>query len=310
MSLTIPVTFAAGGRQLDRATHLRGSTRRLLRDPNAQLLPFWDGRPMIASGDGWNRLGWIAPTEEALKLGREKPIFLGIFDGAPAFATDYSEQSRERMQSKFISGAKFIDLRSIAGEIGAGEATVSATAKGVLEWHRTHGFCARCGAPSEIEEGGWRRRCVECDGLHFPRIDPVVIMLIVRGERVLLGRQEGFPDRVYSLLAGFMEPGESLTDAVRRETMEEASITVGRVRYLTCQPWPFPSSLMLACLAEALDDNIAIDTQELEDAVWVPKTDIPDIMAGKHEQIAAPRIAAIARVILSAWAAGDIEPFD
>jgi NAD+ diphosphatase len=196
MSLTLPVTFATGGRQLDRATHLRGAVRRLLRDPNALLLPFCEGRPMISLGDGWRRLGWVPPLPETLKMAKEAPVFLGLHEETPVFAADFSHIPQERLERQFISGAKFMDLRSIAGEIGAGDATVAATAKGVLGWHATHPFCARCGAESRVEEAGWRRRCSECEALHFPRIDPVVIMLILRGEQVLLGRQDGFPDRM------------------------------------------------------------------------------------------------------------------
>ncbi|MEM9144602.1 MAG: NAD(+) diphosphatase [Pseudomonadota bacterium] len=309
MSLTLPITFASGGAKLDRATHLRDGTKRLLRDPNAQLLPLCEGRVLISQGDGWRRLGWIPPLPETLKLLKEEPVFLGIFEEQPIFAGDFSHIPRERLEKRFISGAQFFDLRNVAGEIGAGEATVAATAKGVVDWHRTHPFCARCGGPTAIEDGGWRRKCQDCGAQHFPRIDPVVIMLITHGERVLLGRQDGWPDRVYSLIAGFMEPGESLEDAVRRETMEETGIQIGRVRYLACQPWPFPASLMLACAGEALSTEIAIDQQELEDAMWVSRTDMPDILAGKHQQFAAPRISAIARVVLSAWASGEIEEF-
>ncbi len=310
MSLTLPVTFATGGAKLDRSTHLRSATKRLLRDASAQLLPLWEGKPLISQGDGWRQLGWIPPLPETLRMADDGPVFLGLFEDNPVFAAEFSRLPPERLERSFISGAKFLDLRGIAGEITAGEATIAATAKGVLGWHATHRFCARCGGESRMEEGGWRRRCADCDALHFPRIDPVVIMLIVDRDRVLLGRQDGFPERVYSLLAGYMEPGESLADAVRRETMEEASIRVGRVRYLACQPWPWPSSLMLACAAEALSTEIAIDQQELEDALWVNRSELPDILAGKHERIAAPRLSAIARVVLSGWASGEVEGFD
>ena len=310
MSHIPPVTFAAGGTKLDRAAHLRDGTRRLLRDPNALLLPFWDGRPMIAQGDGWQHLGWVPPLRQTLALASEAPVFLGLYDEAPCFAADYSRHDREKIETKFIAGAKFTDLRAIAGELGPADASIAATAKGVLGWHATHPYCARCGAESEMEEGGWRRRCIDCEALHFPRIDPVVIMLVLRGDKVLLGRQDRFPEGLYSLLAGFMEPGETFADAVRRETHEEAGIRVGRVRYLACQPWPFPSSLMIGCAAEALEEELAIDTQELEDAMWVNRSDIPDILAGRHLRLAAPRVSAIARVLLQAWAAGEIEEFD
>ncbi len=310
MTLSLPVTFANGGAKLDRATHLRSSTRRLLRDPKAELLPIREGKVLITQGDGWRKLGWIPPTKEVLAMLREPPIFLGLYDETPVFAGDFEPVPAERLEGKFIAGAKLMDLRTIAGEIDRGDATVAATAKAVLGWHATHPFCAVCGGETRIEEGGWRRRCRDCGAQHFPRIDPVVIMLITHGERVLLGRQDGWPDRLFSLLAGFMEPGETLEDAVRRETFEEAGIRIGRVRYLTCQPWPFPSSLMFACAAEALDTEIAIDQQELEDAVWVSKSDIPDILAGKHQQFAAPRASAVARVVLSAWASGEVEDWD
>jgi len=312
MSLSQPVPFAVGGAHLDRATHLREATTRLLRDPNAQLLPHWQGKLMFALGDGWPQLGWVPPLAKTLGDLAESPVLLGLVDEIPCFAADFSHIERARLESRFIAGAKFIDLRSVAGEIGAAEATIAATAKGVLGWHATHRFCACCGAPSAPEEGGWRRRCTEaeCRALHFPRIDPVVIMLVLRGDRVLLGRQYEWPERLFSLLAGFMEPGESIEDAVRRETMEEAGIEIGRVRYLANQPWPFPSALMLGCMAEALNSEIAVDTQELEDAVWVNRSDIPDILAGKHINYAAPRLDAIARVLIASWVAGELPEFD
>lgn len=309
MSLTRIVTFSAGGAALDRATHLREDSRRLLWNDETMILPMWQGKPLIDVGEGWVKLAWLPADKKVVDETKEPPIFLGLFEDKPVFAADYSHLTQARIERRFIAGAKFIDLRSIAGEITAGEATVTATARALTNWHQTHRFCARCGAPSEIEDGGWRRRCVACGTQHFPRVDPVVIMLVVRRDRVLLGRQEGWPEGMYSLLAGFMEPGETIEDAVRRETKEEAGITVGRVSYLACQPWPFPSSLMLGCAAEALDDDIAIDTQELEDALWVPRTELPDILAGKHMSMAAPRVDAIARVLISAWVSGEVEPF-
>ena len=200
---------------------------------------------------------------------------------------------------------KFIDLRSIAGQITQAEATIVAAAKGVIGWHRIHPFCARCGSATLPEDAGWRRKCATCGALHFPRTDPVVIMLVTRGDKVLLGRQSVWPPGLYSLLAGFMEPGETIGDAVRRETLEEASIRVGRVRFLASQPWPFPASLMLGCWGEALNEEIVIDA-EIEDACWVSRAEMALAFNGEHPRFAAPRPDSIARWILTAWVAGEI----
>jgi NAD+ diphosphatase len=200
---------------------------------------------------------------------------------------------------------KFIDLRPIVGLLIPAEDSILAATKGVIGWHRSHPFCARCGKPSTIEDGGWRRKCPACSALHFPRTDPVVIMLVTRGDKVLLGRQSVWPPGLYSLLAGFMEPGETIADAVRRETHEETSVRVGRVRFIASQPWPFPASLMLGCWAEALSEEIVIDA-EIEDACWVSRAEMALALEGAHPQFAAPRPDAIARWILTAWVAGEI----
>jgi NAD+ diphosphatase len=200
---------------------------------------------------------------------------------------------------------KFIDLRSVAGQLSQGEATVYASAKGVIGWHRIHPFCARCGGSTRPGDGGWRRVCSACGGLHFPRTDPVVIMLVTRGDKVLLGRQSAWLPGLYSLLAGFMEPGETIADAVRRETREETSVRVGRVRFIASQPWPFPASLMLGCWGEALTEEIVIDA-EIEDARWATRADMALALEGRHPEFGSPRPDSIARWILTAWVAGEI----
>jgi NAD+ diphosphatase len=194
--------------------------------------------------------------------------------------------------------------------LNAGDAADAAATKGCLEWHRTHRFCARCGAPSEIDQAGWRRKCPSCGAMHFPRTDPVVIMLILHRDRALIGRQAVWPPMMYSMLAGFMEPGETIEAAVRRETLEEAGVPVGRVRYATCQPWPFPASLMIACVAEALTDELDPDFNEIEEVIWVDRAEMLEASAGRHARIAPARRGAIARFVIDAWAAGDIPDFD
>jgi len=227
-------------------------------------------------------------------------VFLGLYGDAPRFTADFSTLDEDTARTRFGEGVKFIDLRSIAGELTHAEASLVAAAKGVIGWHRIHPFCARCGGPSAPDDGGWRRRCTACGALHFPRTDPVVIMLVTRGERVLVGRQRTFLPRMYSLLAGFMEPGETIDDAVRREVLEEAGIRVGRVRFLASQPWPFPASLMLGCWGEGLSEEITIDP-EIEDARWVDRAEMALVLKGEHPYFAAPRRDAIARWILEAW---------
>jgi NAD+ diphosphatase len=177
-----------------------------------------------------------------------------------------------------------------------------AEAKALLHWHRKHCFCAACGAPSRVSSAGWKRICETCETEHFPRTDPVVIMLSVRGDKCVLGRQSRFPPGMYSCLAGFLEPGETIEAAVRRETLEEAGVRTGQVRYLASQPWPFPASLMIGCIAEALNDDLTIDGEELEHARWFTRDEVRLMLDGQHpEGLLAPQPMAIANALLKSW---------
>jgi NAD+ diphosphatase len=309
MPFSQTITFSAGGASLDRAAERRREAAAMLAEPAARVLPLAAGRLLIdLTGDG-PALGWTAPDASLLAESREAPVFLGLIGGAPRFAADVPALSAEGPDPRLADGFKFIDLRSVAGDLTAAEATVAATAKGVLGWHETHPRCARCGAATAPEDGGWRRRCGSCGALHFPRTDPVVIMLITKGDRCLIGRQESWPAGLYSCLAGFMEPGETVEDAVRREVWEETRVRVGRVDYVACQPWPFPSSLMMGCAGEALSEAIEIDRTEIEDALWVERAEIAAALEGRHPRLASPRIDAIARSLLTGWVAGEIGAF-
>jgi len=305
MNLSHPLTFAAGGGEIDRASHLRAQSAELLAGPDARLLPQWQDKALIDLSGARPALGWVAPGPGLVAEAVEAPVFLGRYQDAPRFTADFSALDEEAARDRFGETMKFIDLRSVLGQLTQAEATIVASAKGVVGWHRTHPFCARCGDASVPEDGGWRRRCTACGSLHFPRTDPVVIMLVTRGERVLLGRQSVWPPGLYSLLAGFMEPGETIGDAVRRETHEETSVRIGRVRFLASQPWPFPASLMLGCWAEALSEEIVIDA-EIEDARWVSRAEMAMALNGEHPHFASPRQDSIARWILTAWVAGEI----
>jgi len=185
------------------------------------------------------------------------------------------------------------------------QGSLLAYARGMLTWHRRHLFCGLCGSPTESQEAGHLRACTdpECAQHHFPRTDPAVIMLVARGDKCLLGRQAAWPPNVYSTLAGFVEPGESLEAAVAREVFEESAIRVANVRYHSSQPWPFPTSLMLGFDAEALNDDIIVNKDELEDVRWFSRDWIKAKLAEGAEDFALPREVSIARQLINDWLA-------
>jgi len=200
--------------------------------------------------------------------------FLGIAEARAHFALDATGAAQAPDPA-----TENIDLRTLAPLIPETEAAILAEARSVVDWHARHRFCAQCGTPSEVASGGWARHCPRCKAHHFPRVDPVVIMLAVKGEHALLGRGRRRPGARFSCLAGYMEPGETLEDAVRREVREESGIRCGRVRYLASQPWPFPSTLMMGFLAEALSEEITVDPEELVEARWFSRQEIRDMVA-------------------------------
>lgn len=249
------------------------------------------------------------PLDEAAALGeaRETP-FLGTVDGAPLFAALLDADAAGPLKDR--AGVLVVDLRSIAvqGLIPPAELGPLGEAKALTYWHRGHRFCSNCGAPSRMASGGWRRECDACGTHHFPRTDPVVIMLAVRGDRCLLGRQPRFVPGMYSALAGFIEPGETIEDAVRRETHEEAGIRGGRVDYMCSQPWPFPASLMIGCIIEALDEDLVVDRAELEDARWFAREEVRLMLAGRHPgRLFCPPPMAIAHHLVKAFATDSVD---
>lgn len=300
------VTFSAGSGHLDRAAHLRDVSDDLMYHRRAALLPVYHGKILIDIEESEPRLGWVPPLKAYLEEATEPPIFLGLSGETPCFAADFTAMEEFAAKDQFCDGASFTELRSVAAELGPASASIAATAKGLLSWHASHVFCSQCGTRSVIENGGWRRSCPGCGAHHFPRTDPVVIMLILKDDQVLLGRQATWPKGLYSLLAGFVEPGETFEDAARREVKEETGVEVGAVAYLGCQPWPFPSSLMIGCVCEAETTELTIDHTELEDAQWISRAKMQVILAGKHPRLLPPRTDAIARAILADWCEGDV----
>lgn len=247
----------------------------------------------------------VQSRARALELGLDlaEAVFLGAEDGAIRFAGAIDPDHAA------ATGTPLGEIRTLAAQaaLGAHDLGLLAQARSLVHWHRTHGYCSVCGTRSHLAEGGYRRDCPSCGASHFPRTDPVAIMLAVRGDFCLMGRQPRFAPGMYSCLAGFIEPGETIEDAVRREIHEEAGIRTGRVRYLASQPWPFPSSLMIGCLVEAASEAIVIDEAELEDARWFSRDEVLAMIEGRHEAgLTVPPPFAIAHRLIRFWC--DITP--
>jgi NAD+ diphosphatase len=267
-------------------------------------LPLRELKPIVrdaaATGIAWQGVArWRTLIDDGATL-----ILLGIADGRAHFALDATAADAAEGE------AAAVDVRTLAASIPGGEAAILAEARSLIDWHARHGFCARCGARSVVASGGWLRQCPDCRAQHYPRVDPVVIMLAVRGERCLLGRGLRRPGARFSCLAGFMEPGETLEEAVRREVAEESGIRVGNVRYLASQPWPFPSTLMIGCLGEALTEEITIDPEELAEVRWFGREEVRAMVARSRSDEPVPGLTtlppplAIGHQIARRWAMG------
>jgi len=271
------------GPGLDRADALRSDPEaiaRLASSESARSLIWRDGLPAIG-GDGL--LEWGPADDPQLFLGfdGDAPRFTAVPDRVEGAATAFK----------------------LMGSLADVQAPLFAAAVSLGRWHGSHPHCARCGARTEIIRGGWSRRCPVCEAEHYPRVDPVVMMLVEHDGRVLLGRQPHYPPGRYSALAGFLEVGETIEEAVRRELREEAGVEVENIEYVTSQPWPFPSSLMIGCTARALSTDLTIDTNELDDARWFSLAEVRGALDGREDSaFQAPPRFAIARTLLEHWA--------
>ncbi len=310
------ITFGDSG--LDRAEDFRRDPR-ALRDlrSKARIFPVWRGKPLLTADR--TALAYVS-ADSTLPMGLE--VFLGRENETAFFAWDVSDldvrdadnkelgsffDKSEQTHPDLPAGSAFVDLKRAMAALSPRDGELAAMARSVLDWHRTHGFCANCGAPTTPAKAGFQRVCPACGFQHFPRTDPVVIMLVTYGNDVLLGRNTNWPKGMYSLLAGFIDPSETLEAAVRREVWEEAGVRVGSVRYLASQPWPFPSSLMLGCWGEALGREIAIDPEEIEDARWVSREQMCDALTGHDPELLPARKGAIARFLLENWLADRLD---
>jgi NAD+ diphosphatase len=315
---TPPWGFAFAGATLDRLANRRDDAAFVaeLRDsPRARFALIARDMPIL--GRETRQAFWTRALAE--RLGPpETEILLGVdSEGAPHFAAllpDGAVEQRSDNSDGFLDrrelyvpgreDLELIDMRSIAmqGLVAPDVVAILGGAKSIADWHARHRFCAKCGQPTRAAAGGWRRECDACKAQHFPRTDPVVIMLVVDGERCLLGRQARFPKNMYSALAGFLEPGETIEEAVKREIHEESGIVCDEVLYVASQPWPFPSSLMIGCLARAATRDIVVDGQELEDARWFTREEVRAMFEKRHPQgLFAPMRMAIAHHLLKFW---------
>jgi NAD+ diphosphatase len=292
-----PAAVAALEADLRARIHLLGGELVVLRKSAATFA--------ASSPNGAEDPAFTFAEAAALAPLRER-VFLGLRDGAPRFAAGIDKEAAEALKSR--SDLLVTDLRTIAtgGLLPPEHLPPLAEAKAVLGWHARNRFCANCGTPSHPVDAGWRRDCPACGTQHFPRTDPVVIMLAIDGGRCLLGRSPRFAPRMWSCLAGFVEPGETVEEAVRRETREEAGIVCGRVAYFASQPWPFPMSLMIGCHAAAVSTEITVDRTELEDARWFSRDEVIAMLLRRHPgglMVAHP--IAIAYHIIRAWVEAD-----
>ncbi len=299
MALQNIQTFFSGN-PLDRADHLRKDEATLgdmMREQDARLMVTVDGKIL---SDPVGAIYWLTHRQCAyLPVGTT--IFLGLEGGAPRYAA--ALDGEEDDFDDLFPDAKFRDARALAMKVGVAHPMLGivAQAKSMLSWHETHRFCAKCGHESDLARAGYERICPSCGANHFPRTDPVVIMLATHGEEALLGRGPHLPPGFYSALAGFMEPGETIEEAVARELMEEAGVTVSSVKIIANQPWPWPSSLMIGCMAETDDKDLTLDKTEIDDARWITRDQAAAAMRGETPEFFVPPPLAIAHNLLKHW---------
>ena len=298
------VNVYAGG-MLDRAAPLRGDeawVEARLADPAGRYVAVWRGRNLV-EGDDPPRAVMLPHESIAPAITQDTPVvLLGMNGEVPYFAVGLSGGGDDPARGALAGHGAFHDLREFGGLIPAPEASLLAHARGLMYWHRRHRFCGVCGSPAVIREAGHVRQCGDsaCGAQHFPRTDPAVIMLVSDGDNCLLGRQADWPAGLYSTLAGFVEPGESLEEAVAREIREESGVTVRDVRYHSSQPWPFPASLMLGFYATAVNAEVSINHDELDDARWFHRDDLLDPGDGMR----LPRRDSISRRLVDDWLDG------
>ncbi len=273
--------------------HDEAWVRAQLEAPGARFLPLRRLEALVAGEDPV--LAWQDGSALRGMAEGAFPVFLGTLEGVPHFAVAVNDLETGE-------ASRFVDARTLAAQLPATEVGILGQARALVDWHARHQFCAQCGAPTEHIEGGARRRCTRCDARHYPRVDPSVIMLVEHEGRLLLARRATAPGNRRSCLAGFLEPGESIEEAVAREVFEEAGVVVRDVRYVTSQPWPFPSQLMIGCRATAVTDAVTVDGIEIASAEWFDRAEVRAAVEGRSAVLDIPGSIAIAYHLIRGWA--------
>ncbi len=301
----LPFTGSPLDRRSDKRSDPDWVAQRLV---GARILPLWQGQVLVTGSPVLKAAAVPLEVAQTLVTPLGVMVFLGLEEadlgeGRAVFAFDVTASPDAPEVLK--SFGEFRDLRTSSLILRRKDLAILSQAKGMIEWHSRNGFCARCGAKTETADAGTKRVCPLCGTEHFPRTDPAVIMLATCGERCLLARNVNWTPDFYSCLAGFMEPGESIEEAVRRELHEEAGIIVGNVRYFASQPWPFPAALMMGCYAEAEGDALKLDPTEIADAVWYTRDQARALLEGQIEARRGPIKSAIAWHLIDGWVRSD-----
>ena len=306
----MPIQHIFAGNPLDRGERERRDEEWIkdqINNPTSKFLPILESRVLVSSQEPL-RLGWLDSDQLSNAKLDSAPFLLGMLDDSTYFTIDISKTTQSAEYIENLTDYKFEDSRSAAEALDLEETGILAQARAQINWHNRHGFCSVCGNETSVKRGGQKRECTKCEAEHFPRVDPVIIMVVHDQDYCLLGQSRGrlAATNRYSALAGFVDQAESIEEAVSREVMEEAGIRVKNVTYHSSQPWPFPSSLMIGCHAEADTTEIFMDTEEMTDVKWFSRQEVLAALNGDNSNLLIPGRIAIAHHLIRSWAQGEI----
>jgi len=306
----LPAQHIFAGNPLDRGERERRDEKWIkdqISNPTSKFLPIWESRVLVSSQEPL-KLGWLDSDQLANAKFDSAPFLLGMLNDSTYFTIDMSKSTQSAESIEKLTDYKFEDSRTAAEALELEDTGILAQARAQINWHNRHGFCSVCGNETSVKRGGQKRECTKCEAEHFPRVDPVIIMVVHDRDYCLLGQSRGrlAATNRYSALAGFVDQAESIEEAVSREVMEEAGIRVKNVTYHSSQPWPFPSSLMIGCHAEADTTEISMDTEEMTDVKWFNRQEVLAALNGENANLLIPGRIAIAHHLIRSWAEGEI----